>query len=112
MVDAVTLKKKAEAVNQAADRKAVVLQRHRDAWPEIKKLNAEALTKQDFELAKLAKISAETEKIIQDGERKAWGINEVQENFSQISQTTIRIDLTSMKPEEIAVMARAVFRGE
>lgn len=76
LVDTVNPKKKAEAVNQAADRKAAVLQKHRDAWPAIKELNAKALAEQDFEAAKLAKISAETEKIIQEGERKAWGITD------------------------------------
>ena len=35
LVDTVNPKKKAEAVNQAADRKAAVLQKHREAWPEI-----------------------------------------------------------------------------
>lgn len=66
--------KKAEALSRAADDKASVIQRHRDAWPKIKALNAQAIEAQDFNAAKLAKITAETERIIQDGERKAWGI--------------------------------------
>lgn len=82
LVDTVNPKKKAEAVNQAADRKAAILQKHRDAWPAIKKLNARALEEQDFDAAKLAKISAETEKIIQEGERKAWGITDKVETES------------------------------
>lgn len=66
--------KKAAAVEAAADRKASVIQGHRDAWPDIKELNRRAIAENDFDLAKLAKISAETERLIQDGERKAWGI--------------------------------------
>ena len=66
--------KKAAAVEAAADRKASVIQGHRDAWPDIKALNRRAIAENDFDLAKLAKISAETERLIQDGERKAWGI--------------------------------------
>ena len=61
-------------VEAAADRKASVIQGHRDAWPDIKELNRRAIAENDFDLAKLAKISAETERLIQDGERKAWGI--------------------------------------
>lgn len=112
LVDTVNPKKKAEAVNHAADRKAEIMQRHRDAWPAIKKLNADAVSSQDFDLAKLAKISAETEKIIQEGERRAWGITEVQDGAGIAAQTAVRIDLGGMKPDEIAAMARAVYRGK
>lgn len=63
-----------DAINRAADEKVRVIQRHRAAWPVIKELNNAAVAKHDFEAAKLAKITAETEKIIQEGERKAWGI--------------------------------------
>lgn len=76
IVNTVDPQKKAEAVDAAADRKADVIQRHRDAWPKIKALNAQAIEAQDFNAAKLAKITAETERIIQDGERKAWGIQD------------------------------------
>lgn len=71
-----TPQKKAEALSRAAGDKADVIQRHRDAWPKIKALNAQAIEAQDFNAAKLAKITAETERIIQDGERKAWGIQD------------------------------------
>lgn len=76
IVNTVDPQKKAEAVDAAAGRKADVIQRHRDAWPKIKALNAQAIEAQDFNAAKLAKITAETERIIQDGERKAWGIQD------------------------------------
>ena len=87
LVDGVNSKKRAEAVDAAADRKASVIQRHRDAWPKIKALNAQAIEAQDFNAAKLAKITAETERIIQDGERKAWGITDKSEDTPSPSQT-------------------------
>ena len=87
IVNTVDLKKKAEAVDAAAVRKADVILRHRDAWPKIKALNAQAIEAQDFNAAKLAKITAETERIIQDGERKAWGITDKSEDTPSPSQT-------------------------
>ena len=68
--------KTAEAVANAADKKAAVMQQHRKAWPEIRELHARAVAEQDIELAKLAKVAAEVEKIIQEGERRAWGIQD------------------------------------
>ena len=69
-------KKKAEALGKAADAKAAVIERHRREWTEHQHIIAEALLARDFEQAKLAKITAETLKIRQEGERRAWGIAE------------------------------------
>lgn len=66
--------KKAEALDRAAEEKAAVVQRHRDEWKQQEDLAAEAVSRRDFELAKLAKITAETIKIRQEGERRAWGL--------------------------------------
>ena len=68
-------KKKAEALERAAEEKANVVQRHRDEWKQQEDLAKEAVANKDFELAKLAKITAETIKIRQEGERKAWGLD-------------------------------------
>lgn len=68
--------KKAEALSAAADKKIAVIERHRAEWQAQEKLSREAVEKEDFEMAKLAKITAETLKIRQEGERKAWGIRE------------------------------------
>ena len=76
IVNTVDPQKRAEAVESAADARVAVIQRHRGAWPKIKELNAQAIEAQDFNAAKLAKITAETERIIQDGERRAWGIQD------------------------------------
>jgi hypothetical protein len=67
--------KKAEAIDAEAMRRADVNNRHRDEWDEHKTLMDTAIGTKDFESAKLAKITAETLKIRQEGERKAWGLD-------------------------------------
>lgn len=69
-------KKKAEALGAAAEQKAAVIERHRQEWEEQERLSKQAIVNADFEMAKLAKITAETLKIRQEGERKAWGISD------------------------------------
>lgn len=59
----------------AVDLRAQILDRHRREWAAPRKLAYEAMQKRDFELAKLAKINSETLRNIQDGERRAWGID-------------------------------------
>ncbi len=71
-----TLKKKAEAVDRAADAKAAVILRHKAEWEQHQQLIKQAVESGDFDAAKLAKITAETIKIRQEGERKAWGITD------------------------------------
>lgn len=68
-------KKKAIAIDAEASRRADVTNRHRDEWDEHKNLADEAIGMKDFEIAKLAKITAEMLKIRQEGERKAWGLD-------------------------------------
>jgi hypothetical protein len=68
-------KKKAEAMDAEASRRADVVQRHRDEWEEHKDIVDTAIGTKDFEAAKLAKITAETLKIRQEAERKAWAID-------------------------------------
>ncbi len=67
-------KKKAAALDRAADAKAAVIMRHKEEWEQHQQLIRAAVENGDFDAAKLAKITAETIKIRQEGERKAWGI--------------------------------------
>lgn len=67
--------KQAAAIDAEAMRRADVTTRHRDEWDEHKTLMDTAIGTKDFEAAKLAKITAETLKIRQEGERKAWGLD-------------------------------------
>ena len=69
-------KKKAEAFARASDAKAAVMVRHKEEWERHQTLIDEALAEGDFDKAKLAKITAETLKIRQEGERKAWGVQD------------------------------------
>ncbi|OYV47735.1 MAG: hypothetical protein B7X10_04145, partial [Burkholderiales bacterium 21-58-4] len=74
--------KKAQALDAAAQRRADVEIRHQTEWDEHKDLIDKALANKDFETAKLAKITAETLKIRQEAERKAWRIDVAQPQSS------------------------------
>ena len=63
------------AEDTAVELRAKVLERHRKEWGIPRGLVNEAVKARDFNKAKLAKITSETLKIIQDSERKAWGID-------------------------------------
>ena len=78
-------KKKAEAIDAEAARRAAVVQRHRDEWDGHKEIVDTALGTRDFDSAKLAKITAETLKIRQEAERKAWGIDVAQPNVTNVT---------------------------
>lgn len=73
-----------QAREEAEDRRAEVLARHRNEWRQVATLRQEALRDrqanpgQSFERAKLAKITAEMTSIQQAGERKAWGLDDIQ----------------------------------
>ncbi|MCW3480030.1 hypothetical protein OL229_10765 [Neisseriaceae bacterium JH1-16] len=57
------------------DGDAELLKRHRGEWGAVRALAYEAIQKRDFETAKLAKISSEILRNVQDGERKAYGLD-------------------------------------
>lgn len=104
--------KKAEALDNAAKEKAAVIQRHREEWAEHKKHIDEALANGDFEAAKLAKITAETLKIRQEGERKAWGIQEVAAQVQVEQKPHAELNLSDLTPEERLDFARTLFTGK
>ena len=84
--------KKAEALARAADAKAAVIQRHKDEWDRHQKIIDEVLAAGDFERAKLAKITAETIKIRQEGERRAWGIVDKAETEGTVIKWQIPVE--------------------
>lgn len=63
------------AEETAVEMRAKVLERHRKEWNIPRALVNEAVQARNFDKAKLAKITSETLKLVQDGERKAWGID-------------------------------------
>jgi hypothetical protein len=75
--------KEAAAREESVDARSEVLARHRTEWKQVAVLRQEALqvraTDPDraFARAKLAKITAEMTKIQQEGERKAWGLDDL-----------------------------------
>lgn len=74
VVNTVDSKKRAEGITAAAERKLQILEIHKRQWEQHRQHIENAVSAADFEAAKLAKITAETLKIVQDGERQAWGI--------------------------------------
>lgn len=64
-----------QALETEAERRASVIIQHRDEWNDIRGLRLEATKNKDFEIAKLAKITAETAALTQMAERRAWGID-------------------------------------
>lgn len=76
----ITTEQQQQAMTEAAEETAVqlraqVLDRHRKEWNAPRKLSYDAVKTKNFDQMKMAKITAETLKIIQDGERRAWGID-------------------------------------
>lgn len=75
-VDATRLASIREAgVDEAASRRAAVLDRHRREVDGPRKIVYQALQSGDIEKARLAKAVAESLKIVQELERKAWGLD-------------------------------------
>jgi hypothetical protein len=81
---------RAEAVTRAVDHRAELLSRHRSEWESVRALVQKAVDLEDFDAAKLGKITSEATKIIQEGERKAWGID--QDQGDEKGKTTIIIE--------------------
>jgi len=64
-----------QSVEASVSMRAKILDRHRREWEGARSNVYKAIQNNDFEKAKLGKITAEAIKIIQDGERKAWGFD-------------------------------------
>lgn len=76
----------AVVVEQALTERKRLLDRHKKEWDYPRKLAYQAIQSNNFDTAKLAKISSETLRNIQDMERKAWGIdkNEIENNITVV----------------------------
>lgn len=73
-------KKRAEAIEAEADRRAAVVAAHKREWEEIETLRQEAFEAREsveaaFGKAKLLKIMTEATAIKQSAQRKAWGLD-------------------------------------
>jgi hypothetical protein len=87
-------KKRAQAIDSAADRAAEVVRKHQAEWEEHRTRFGSVPA--DFDDGKLAKISAEMLKIRQEGERRAWGLDDA------ATQPTIVIERSyGKKPDSL-----------
>lgn len=77
----------------AVDLRAELIERHRKEWQIARGLSAEAVKARDFDKAKLAKITTETIKLIQEGERRAWGLDAT-------------ADVSSMSDEQLEALVK------
>ncbi|MEI6560158.1 MAG: hypothetical protein WCO00_17305 [Rhodospirillaceae bacterium] len=81
--NAVTLPVMQAAREESEDLRATVIGRHRQEWVEVAALRDEAIALRHEDLsaaygkARFAKITAEVVKLQQDGERKAWGLDDM-----------------------------------
>lgn len=99
-------KKKAIAIDAEASRRADVTNRHRDEWDEHKNLVDTAIGMKDFEIAKLAKITSETLKIRQEGERKAWGLDTSPQKI-EVTTSIMHKNPQDMTDDELAALISA-----
>jgi hypothetical protein len=80
---------------ESEDLRAEVIARHRREWQIAAILRNEALqdrkvdVKAAFDKAKLAKITTEMLKIQQDGERKAWGLEDINIDVSSLTDAQL-----------------------
>ena len=68
----------------AVDLRARVIERHRKEWDGARNNVYKAIQLSDYEKARLGKVTAEALKIIQEGERKAWGFDKETEEKSKV----------------------------
>ena len=80
----------AGAEQVAVDLRSELLDRHRKEWGEVRRLFCRSLKEAEnargFEVAKFAKISAETVELIQRGETRAWGLDGLLIDFGRMSE--------------------------
>lgn len=73
--------------------RAALVVRHRAEWGMVRRLVHEALREasgmQGFEKAKIAKITAEVLRILQEGERRAWGLDAELMNMERMSDAEL-----------------------
>lgn len=84
-----TAKTEAEERADSESRRAALIARHRTEWKQVAGLRQEALNRRStdaqdaFHRLKIAKITAEITKIQQEGEAKAWGLDDYSDPASQ-----------------------------
>lgn len=98
-----------QARTEAEDKRAELLARHRKEWKQVAVLRQESVAlrihnaAQALDRARLAKITAETTKLQQDGERRAWGIDDTPTlpDLSKLTDDELRAVLAGKVPSAI-----------
>lgn len=118
IVNTVDPKKRAEAVDAAAEAKATVITGQREAWKGFDGKVTSALEANDFERLKCLKIASEALRNAQECQRRVWGIADkstvdmTSSDGSMTQAPAVVIDFSGMSPDDIAAAARAAFKGE
>lgn len=115
LVNTVDPKKKAEAVDAAAERKAAVIREQREAWDGFKSEVRTALAENNFERLKCLKIASESLRNAQECERKAWGITDLPADAPpQVASqpVTVNIDFSAMTTEQLNELGIAMMPKE
>ena len=86
--DEISADQKAAAVAELVHDTAIlergkVIDRHRREWAAPRKLIYDGVKTRDFDLCKIAKWTAETLQVIQNAERRAWGLDQPAEADSK-----------------------------
>lgn len=102
-------KKRVAATQDSEDLRAQIIDRHRREWLIVQKLRQEALQhrndpklgghKEAFEKSKLAKITAELTLIQQNGERRAWGLDDVAIDVTKLSDAQLQDLINGKMPK-------------
>ena len=76
VVTGVDPKRKAEAIDAAAEKASRIIERHKEDWEKHHAFFTVSAIAAEFDLGKSAKISAEMLAIRQKAERTAWGLDD------------------------------------
>lgn len=99
--------------SDAVDLRASVIEKHRDEWAEHREtFTLPLLTGEEsgLNMSRIAKMTAETIRIRQQGEREAWGLDAVAENtttgVSSLSELEAMFDLAKIKTQQMMEAVR------
>lgn len=99
--------------SEAVDLRASVIEKHRDEWAEHREtFTLPLLTGEEsgLNMSRIAKMTAETIRIRQQGEREAWGLDAVAENtntgVSSLSELEAMFDLAKIKTQQMMEAVR------
>ena len=99
------------APDRLAEARAAVITRHQREWDRHQGLVEEALSEGSLDKAKLAKLAAETIRIRQEAERKAWGIVDRTVPDPASDSSSRRPDLSRLSAAELLRLTREAFRA-